>query len=195
MLAALAGTAALAGCGGSGGGASTSTPTAATETPQKLAKLPPHWTRRIDRASGYSIGVPPGWSAGRSGGASLFRSPDRLVAVSLSVDRTGEALAVPTPSFARKALGGLPGFKGGLTPSPPRELRGTPLEAVEVSSVGVAESNGVRQRIAVVVLRRDRLVNFTAAVAANAAATPANELALAPRMVRTLRDYPVAVAG
>jgi hypothetical protein len=60
-----------------------------------------------------------------------------------------------------------------------------------VSAKGITKNGGVRQRVEVAVLRRDRQVNYTAVIAANADATPPDELAAALQMVASLRDHPL----
>ena len=187
LLAALA-AAALAGCGSSG----VTPPKSVPETAQPPAAVPAGWVRKLDNEHGFSIAVPPGWQKSTRGDATLFRSPDHLVAVTLSVDRTSGAFATPVDEFARRTLVALPGYKGKLIPSPPKRIAGTPLDTAVVSSVGEAAASGVRQDISVAVLRRDHFVNYTAVIAANAAATPAAELALARQMLATLRDLPIA---
>src|SRR5688572_20394655 len=62
------------------------------ETVDKLPELPPDWKPYVNRQVGFAIGRPPGWRAEHRGGSTLLRSPDRLVAVSISADRTLEAV-------------------------------------------------------------------------------------------------------
>jgi hypothetical protein len=183
---AIAAAALVAGCGGSG----ITPPQVVVETAQQPAKALPGWKGRLDHTHGFSIALPPGWTAIENGDAVLFRSPDHLVAVSLSVDRTEPAFSSPPAEFARQTLAALPGYRSPLQPGPPRRIAGTPLQGVGVRSSGVA--GAVRQNVEVAVLRRDRLVNYTAVIAANAKATPTAELALADRMLKTIRDFPIS---
>jgi hypothetical protein len=178
--------------GGCGGDSTTTTTTSVhKETAQKLPKLPPGWKERRDRSVGYAIGVPTGWEVGGHGARVLFRSPDHLVAVTLAADRKPGTFAVPLDKFATQALGALPGFKLPLEPSKPRPFKGTPLAAVETSATGT-QAGGLKERATLVVLRRDHVVNYTAAILENAE-QPGSELdrAVALRMIRTLRDQPV----
>jgi hypothetical protein len=180
---------AASGCGG--GSTTTSTSTAPKEVAQKLPKLPAGWKERRDRSVGYAIGVPTGWEVGGHGGRVLFRSPDHLVAVTLTADRTPGTFEVPPDRFATQALGALPGFKLPLEPSKPEPFRGTPLKAVETSATGT-QAGGLRERATLVVLRRNRIVNYTVAVLENAEYPGAAlDRAVALRMIRTLRDQPV----
>lgn len=181
---------AASGCGGNGA-TTTTTASAPEETAQKLPKLPSGWDPRRDPRVGYAIGVPTGWEVGGHGDRVLFRSPDHLVAVTLTADRRPGAFKVPLDRFATQALGALPGFKLPLEPSKPEPFKGTPLKAVETSATG-AQAGGLKERATLVVLRRDHIVNYTVAVLENAE-HPGSQLdrAVALRMIRTLRDQPV----
>jgi hypothetical protein len=180
---------------GCGGGAQTTTKDGRDETAQKLPKLPDGWKPDHNRRIGYAIGVAPGWQASDHGRRTLFRSPDHLVAMTLTADRGPQAFRLPPDKFAVQALGALPGFKVPLEPSKPKPFKGTPLEAVQTSSLGT-QAGGLKERATLIVLRRDRLVNFTVAVLENAeqAGSPLDR-AVALRMVQTLRDVPPKAAG
>jgi hypothetical protein len=191
-LVAAAGAVAI-GCGDSS--QPTTTQNGPKETAQKLPKLPAGWQARRDRSIGYSIGVPTGWQVRGHGDRVLFRSPDHLVAVTLTADRGEGAFDVSVDRFAEQALGALPGFKAPLDPGKPKPFKGTPLEAVETTASGT-QAGGLKERATLIVLRRDRLVNYTVAVLENAE-HPGSELdrAVALRMVETLRDLPPKGAG
>jgi hypothetical protein len=180
---------AVAGCGG--GSATTTTSTrAATSTPQKPASIPRSWKRKVNAVQGFSIGMPRDWTHSGHGTSVLFRSPDRLVALSLGTRRGVAAFALPPGEFARRGIAALRGYRHPLKPGPTRVIGGTPFVTASVRSEGVARSNGVRQKVEFAVLRRDHAVNFTAVTAANAKDTPHHELEVARHMVRTLRDHP-----
>jgi hypothetical protein len=184
-----------AGCGGDSDG-TTPTTTATTETAQRLPKLPPGWKGRRDRQLGYAIGIPPGWEVRSSAERALLRSPDHLVAVTITPDRNPDALEIRLEDFATRALAALPGYATPLEPGAPRRFGGTPLHAVQTSAKGTVKSSGVKQEATVIVLRRDALVNYTVAVAANASRAAARiDRSVALRMVRTLRGQPVEVGA
>ena len=191
LIAALA--ASAIGCGG--GSQTTTERNRPEETAQKLPKLPAGWKARRDRSIGYTIGVPTSWTASGHGDRVLFRSPDHLVAVTLTAARGQGAFDVSVQRFAEQALGALPGFKAPLEPGKPKPFKGTPLEAVQTTASGT-QAGGLEERATLVVLRRDRLVNYTVAVLENAE-HPGSELdrAVALRMVETLRDLPPKGAG
>jgi hypothetical protein len=180
----------LGGCGGGGSTSTTTTNPGPRETAQKLPKLPPGWQAHRDRTIGYAIGLPPQWKAGGHRRSVLIRSPDHLVAVTLTADRDPGTLAIPAPKFASQALGGLPGFKVPLNPGKPKPFKGTPLEAVQASASG-SQAGGLKENATLVVLRRDHVVNYTVAVLENAKQAGADlDRAVALRMIQTLRDEP-----
>ena len=193
VLATVAGLAVGAlGCGGSDHSAPSTTTTAPRETVQKLPKLPNGWNARKDKSIGYAIGVAPGWSFKSHGRRALIRSPDHLVAVTLTADRAGDALALAPGRFASRALAALPGFRARLKAGKVTSFNGTPLRAVQTSANGVTSNGRIPERATVIVLRRDQLVNYTVAVLANRKQSASRlDRSFAFRMVRTLRDQPV----
>jgi hypothetical protein len=193
------GAAVVLGAAGCGGGGSRSTATSPSpspkETAQKLPKLPPGWRAHRDTTAGYAIGIPPGWKAAGHRRSVLFRSPDHLVAMTLTAGRDPGVFQVRPGKFASQALGGLPGFKVPLNPGKVRPFKGTPLKAVQVSASG-SQAGGLKENATLVVLRRDHLVNYTVAVLTNAQQAGANvDGAVALRMIQTLRDQPVKGGG
>jgi hypothetical protein len=181
------------GCGG--GSQTTSTGSGPKETAQKLPKLPAGWKPHQDRSIGYAIGLPTGWAVKDKPNQALFRPPDHLVAVTLTANRNPQAFRVPPDRFVVQALAALPGFKVPLEPSKAKPFKGTPLKAVATTASGT-QAGGLKERATLVVLRRDRLVNYTIAVLENAD-QPGSELdrAVALRMVQTLRDLPPKESG
>jgi hypothetical protein len=152
--------------------------------------LPGGWKVHVNRPGGFALGVPPGWKAKDEGTSTSVRSFDHLVAVSITPDRTDEALAIPLEDFATRALIALPGFERELEPGPARRFRGR-YEGVEVRAAGTAAETGVRQRVRLVVLRRDAIVTFTVVLAASTRPSARASNRLAERMLRTLRSRPV----
>ncbi len=182
---------ALAGCGGG----TTLHPHTKPESAQPPAPLPAGWRHYRDYVSGLSLGVPPEWRAKRTGDSLVVGSPDRLVAVSVTADRTGATLDVPIDRFAMAALAGLPGYEGKLRADELTKLGGTPLDSAVVSAVAVADASGVPQRVTLVALRRDHLVNYTVVAAANAGSTPADEYDQGLDITRSIRDVPIGGEG
>src|SRR6266516_3798805 len=76
----------VAGCGGSSSRPSSGT--APRETSDRRPPLPPGWRRVVNPTAGFSVGIPPGWTARGGHGATLVRSRDRALAVSIAADRS-----------------------------------------------------------------------------------------------------------
>jgi hypothetical protein len=160
-----------------------------SETVHKVGDLPRGWKVHTNSAGGFGFGVPPGWKAKDHAISTSVRSFDRLVAVSITPDRTAEAFEIPLANFARRALAALPGFDPALDPGPTRRFRHR-YQGAEARASGRAES-GVKEQVRLIVLRRDSLVTFTVVLAANAKPSARPSERLAERMVRTLRSRPI----
>jgi hypothetical protein len=160
------------------------------ETRHKVGDLPGGWKVQVNQAGGFALGLPPGWNAADRGISTSVRSFDRLVAVSITPDRTAEALEIPLKDFATRALAALPGFERELEPGPARRFRGR-YQGIEVRGTGTAAESGVRQRVRLVVLRRNAIVIFTIVIASSTRPSARASENLAERMVRTLRSRPI----
>jgi hypothetical protein len=162
------------------------------EDADPLPKLRPGWKPYLNRAGGFAVGLPPGWKASRKGTGSLIRSFDRLVAVSISPDRTPEAQELRLDSFATRALLALPGVTAETQPSDPKPYDHH-YDAVQSKYEAKDQKSGVKQRNSLIVIRRDHLVTFTVLIAASAdpQARPAEELVR--KVVATLRSQPPSV--
>jgi hypothetical protein len=186
---------AIAGCDNdSDDSDTTTTPAPRPEaTFHKVPELPPGWKVHANRPGGFAFGLPPGWKANDRQTSTRVRSFDRLVAVSITPDRTVEGLAIPIQDFGRRALAALPGFSSQLDPGPSRRFKHR-YEGSEVRAAGKAET-GVREQVRVFVLRRDEIVTFTAVMAVNLRSSARPSERLAERMLRTLRSRPIRAAG
>jgi len=138
----------LAGCGG--GSAPATTPVAPlAPLVNRPPPLPSGWTHFRDPAQRLSFGVPPGWTARRSGGSVEVRSADRALALTVAVDRKADG-AAPAAYVAAtlRALGGY----AGLRARPARAVVDAPYPAASASATGTLRSTGVRQRIVAIAL-------------------------------------------
>ena len=160
------------------------------ETVQDLPKLPPGFEPYISRINGLALGRPPGWKATDEGVATLLTAPDQLVVMSLSVDRSDEALAGDPEALVGQTFSALQGYEGELDPSEPRPFKHR-YEAFEVRGEGVSAATGVRQRLRVVVLKREGAAVVTAVIAENAKAKAPLEVEQALDALRTVRTRPV----
>jgi hypothetical protein len=177
----------LGACGMGGGG--TTTGRSVVETLQPLPKLPPGWRPVRNGSEGFAFGLPPGWQERETrAGTSLLRTADRRIAVSISADRTDQALTQLLGDYAIGAaasLGGLKRIKVRATaPFPHR------YAAVRVEAAGVG-AGGVHEKAFLVALRRDHLVTFVVASLRRARVPNALYRAQVTRIVKTLRSRPI----
>jgi hypothetical protein len=179
------------GCGG--GGATTTEAPAPRETVDKPPLLPRGWNLLVNRSDGFSIGLPPGWRDIARGPGSLIRSPDHLVAVSLTADRTNEALEAPLDGFAADAIANLPGFAQ-LRSGRPHRLSAR-YDAVEVRAIGRATASGVKQDLRLVLERRDRLAAYPILIARNAKLDRGAYRPEIAAMLRSFRGRPIEVVS
>jgi hypothetical protein len=188
---------AMSGCDDDSDDPETTTTTAPAprpkETFEEVPELPPGWKVHANRSGGFALGVPPGWDASNRDTATRVRSFDRLVAVSITPDRTAEGLAIGIEDFASQTVEALGGFEQELDPGPSRRFKHR-YRASEARAAGKAKT-GVREQVRVFVLRRDEIVTFTAVMAVNAKPSARPSERLAERMLRTLRSRPPGPPG
>jgi len=177
---------ALGGCG------SDSASDPAPRPAETFDELPPlaGWKPHVNSSAGFAFGLPPGWEARNRGTATGVTSLDQLAVVTISADRTREALELPLEEFASRTLAARPGYERALSPNEPQGFE-HPYAGVAVEAEGVAKGTGVAQRVEVVVLRRSKLVTLTAVIAVNASPAGAPSAVIAERMVATLRSRPI----
>jgi len=181
----------LAACGGGGDDDARPEPgPRPVETAHKLPKLKRGWDPRVNRRAGIAIGEPPGWTTRNRGTTTILRSPDKLIAVTVTPDRTDDAHDIPLEQFAARTFVALSGFEGELRPSEPRPFKSR-YPAVQVQGRGTAADTGVRQRLRVVVMRRDALVTVVAVIAEDARRADKVFSRNAVDAVRTIRTRPV----
>jgi len=154
VVAALAGT----GCGEED--EFTGTPDPATERNDPPAKPPPGWRTFANRRAGFTVSVPPGWPTRARGSATLIRSSDRLVAVSIAADRSEPARTTAPRQYARRTFHALPNFEN-LKVKRTRRVARSPYMSARVDGVGTLSNRRQRQRISVAAFRRPRRVTYT----------------------------------
>ncbi len=157
------------------------------EKVDKPAELPAGWRTEINRSAGFTVGVPPGWRLRPSGTSTVLTSPDRQVAISVSADRTDEALTVPLDRFAAGTAKSLSGFSK-LKVGKPGDYKAH-YPASRVSATGKLKKSGVRQRLGLVILRRPNLAAFPVLAATNVGGSPFTRQI--DQIVRSLRGRPV----
>jgi hypothetical protein len=168
------------------------------EKPERVAGLPAGWTVEENKAQGFGLGAPPGWRAGGDcfkgglapGSVTILCSPDRLVTLSVSADRTDEALELEPGEFAVRTMEGLADSYDGLELGKPRPFKAR-YPGASVDGAGKAVGTGVPQDVTVVVLRREGAANFAAVIAANADQPTEPAVTLAEESLTTLRSQPL----
>jgi hypothetical protein len=142
-----------------------------------------------NQSEGFAFGLPPGWQARETpAGTSVLRTVDRRIAVSISADRTDQALNQPLGDYATgtaKSLGGLSRIKILGT----RTLRDR-YSAVEVRASGFGKG-GIKEQAVLVGLRRDHLATFVVASLRRADVPGVLYGAQVTRIVKTLRSRPI----
>jgi hypothetical protein len=189
LLAALAALSLLvAGCGSStparpdsGGGP--------RETADRRPPLPPAWRRVVNLRAGFSLGIPPGWTARGVRGATMVRSVDRALAVSIAADRSGQGRTLAPRLYARRTLSALRGY-GRLRIGRPERVRGAHYPASAVPAQGRYRRTHVRQAMTAIALQRPRRVTFSLLVFRNASVAPGVYDAAVAEMVHTFRGQP-----
>lgn len=186
-LAFAAGLIALPGCGGGEGATTTSRP---AETIEPSPRLPEGWAEHINRDAGFSIGVPPLWTAKARGTRSELGSPERLAAVTVTIDRTDEVREVPIDQLATATISaGVPGLSE-VEPGEPRPIRHR-YEAVKLRATGVGGDENVPEDLQLVVLRRRGIATVTVLAAVNANNHPKFYLDEIDKLIASIRTRPI----
>ena len=190
---------ALGACGADDEQTSSSTSTVDKAVPDQVEKaekvpdLPNGWTVISDPVQGFRLGAPPGWKDGRDcllkdaspGEVAVLCSPDKLVTLSITVDRSADGLTLNPADFAQQTLDQLAteGFRGPLDAGKPKPFDAH-YRGASVTANGTT-SSGVRENVTVVAQRRDAVANFTAVIAANADKPTEPAVKLAEDALRT----------
>jgi hypothetical protein len=129
------------------------------ESNDRPARLPHGWKRLVNRHAGFSVGIPPGWKARGARGATLVRSGDHLLAVSIAADRSSEGRDLRPTNYAERLAEALPGYRklkvGRPVPVPRAHYPGA-----SVTATGTFARTRVRQAIRAVALQRRGQVTY-----------------------------------
>ena len=155
------------------------------------AKPPRGWRTVENEAAGFTIAAPKTWAAATKRGATLIRSKDELVAVTIAADRSPAGTDTEPGAYARDVVAALPGFQGGISVRE-AEIAGSPYETAVAAGAGTIKTSGVPQRIQVVVFHRPRRVTYSAVIFRNARARPVPGRGTVARMLRSFRAQPPA---
>jgi hypothetical protein len=173
LAATLAAAVAGLGCGDEGDDSGES-PDPAAERSDPPAKPPRGWRTFANRRAGFTLSVPPGWPARAREDATLIRSRDRLVAITVAADRSEPARTTRPREYARRTFRALPGFRR-LRLQAAGRVRRSPYPSIRVDGRGTLEDTRQRQHIAVAALwRPDRVTYTVVAFSANVGGAPAH---------------------
>ena len=150
-------------------------PNPARERSDPPAKPPAGWRTFTNRRAGFTLSVPPGWPARARRSATLIRSTDRLVAVTVGADRSEDARTVPPRRYALQTFRALPGFRSLKPAELTRKVKGSPYKSARVNGTGTLAKRRQRQQITVATFQRPRRVTYTV-VAFSAAPAHAREV-------------------
>lgn len=164
-------------------------PATVAEATDPAAPPPRGWRTYLDRRAGFSISVPPGWSARRRGAATLVRSRDRLLAVSIVADRGAEGRETTAGDYARDTIASLPGYRQ-LAARGVRPVDGSPYESARADGAGTRESAERRQRVTAAAFRRPGQVTYAAVAFRDARGSGRMEARRLDRLLASLRARP-----
>jgi hypothetical protein len=181
----------VAGCGGEGDDSPSPRP---PETTDQLPKLPAGWSPTVNGAAGLAIGVPPGWTAKTAAARTTLRAPGRAVVISVTGDRTSDALELPLDEYATQVAEGLVSQGFEQLEVGESEERKSAYEAAGVTATGTPKGDGAPQTLEIVIVRRPDLAAYPTLIASVAGA-PSKQLAQARTSVASLRGRPVELGG
>jgi len=179
----------IAGCGSDSDETEHAEPERAEETLDKLPELERGYEEFVNSDVGVAIGRPPGWKAQARGALTTLTAPDELVLVSISINRTDDALDLDPDDFADQTAAALEGFKDPVMTAEPKEFEHR-YEGAEVRGKGVVRNTGVGQTVQVIVLEREDVAVVTAVVFANSERNTSAAAKQALEAIESLRSRP-----
>lgn len=177
-----------AGCGGSShSSAHKPSPAESADPP---AAVPHGWSRVLNDPSGFSLSLPPGWTAHRSGtGGTLIRSKDRALAVAVSADRSGDGARDAPGTYLERTARSLPGY-GNLRVGPAAPLAGLPYPTARLTASGTFRRTKVAQAITLYAFHRPGRVTYALVVFRSAPIPAARYARYVRLLVRSFRARP-----
>jgi hypothetical protein len=140
---------------GCGGGGSKDT----DEHADRPAHPPPGWRTFRNEAAGFTVSIPRRWTARVKSTATLIRSNDRLLVITVGADRGDQGRGTPPGEYAHRTLDALPDFEGSVTPRA-RRVRGSPYRSARVDALGTIRTSKRPQRIMVAAFQRPGHVEY-----------------------------------
>ncbi|MFL5868036.1 MAG: hypothetical protein ACJ766_13140 [Thermoleophilaceae bacterium] len=142
-----------AGCGGG-------SDSKVAKEPSDPAAKPPHgWRTLSNREAGFTLSLPKSWTARVKGTASVIRSKDRLLVITVAADRGEQGRELSASDYARRTLDALPDFEGSVLPRA-RRVRGSPYRSARVDGTGTLKTSKRLQGITVATFQRHGEVTY-----------------------------------
>ena len=185
---ALACAALAAGCGNDSV-QTASAPKAPAETRDTPPKLPSGWRRVVNLRAGFSVGIPPGWTARGAAGSTLVRSSDRALALTITADRSDDGRESDPKQYAARLVPQFPRYRK-LQTGLAKPVKRTRYPTASVTASGVYSPTGVRQAIVVFAISRPHRVMYTISVFRAASTRAARYDKLLETLVRSFSAGP-----
>ncbi len=166
------------------------------ETEDPLPQLPAEWTASENDLIGVAVGVPPGWTSKATASKTTLRSPGSTVVVSVTADRSGEALEADLTDYALRIAEDLQGESVvSIDPNDTDQPGGGPgYEVASVTANATRGGAGAERTLQVVVVRRPELAAYPMLVASGPNVDPAELRPIVNEIVASLRGRPVSTA-
>jgi hypothetical protein len=172
-------------------GSDATEPAPPAETADPIPRLPAGWTKSVNAAGGFALGVPPGWSEQSDRAKTTLRSPGSSVVVAITADRSEDALDQDLDAYA---LGIAERLEPGAQQRPLRPLPRSDDPAYETAGAVVidapASDTGGAKRLEVIIVRRRDLAAYPLLIASDAAVERAELDPVTAKLVRSLRGRP-----
>jgi hypothetical protein len=177
-----------AGCGNDGVPTS-SVPKPPAETRDTPPKLPPGWRRVVNPRAGFSVGIPPAWTARGAAGTTLVRSSDRALALTITADRSDDGREADPKQYAARLVPTLPRYRK-LQAGLAKQVKRTRYPTASVAASGVYIPTGVRQAILLFAISRPHRVMYTILVFRSASTAASRYDRLLSTLVRSFSTTP-----
>ena len=150
---------------------------------------PPGWRTVVNRTAGFTVAIPRAWTARDTRRGTVIRSDDRLVAISISADRSPAGRELPPGTYARRTMRKIPRFAG-IVDRRVARLPGSRYKSAVLTATGTVAPSNLSQRISVVIFHRPELVTYGALVFRNAGVKPGFNDRTIDRVLRSFRAEP-----
>lgn len=163
--------------------------TEAVERGDPPVKPPAGWRTVRNPFAGFTISAPNSWAATTTPKRTVIRSDDRLVAVSISADRTAPGRGLSARDYARRTIRTLPKFVGVVEKGVSR-VPGSRYQSALLHATGTVSPSNLSQRISVAIFTRPGLVTYGVLVFRNAGVKPRFNDRTVSQMLGSLRAQP-----